>query len=136
MAPTGGASDGALQTGGGPHTMPIQVANVKDVATIALTITYDPAVISGPTVTQGSFMMQGGAMVTFVPSVNAAAGRIDIALSRPASRPGASGSGLLAAISFTAGSPGVSTFTVSGVATTSSGQSIALQFAPARVTVR
>jgi hypothetical protein len=128
--------EGGLPSGGGPHTIPIQIADISDAATIALSISYDPAIIRAPTVTQGSFMMQGGAMVTFVPSVNPSAGRIDIAISRPTARAGAFGTGLLAALSFTAGSPGTTEFTLTGVASTPAGQSIPLQFAPARVTVR
>lgn len=136
VVPPAAGPEGSLPAGGGPFTMPIQIADAADVATIALSITYDPAVVRAPTVTQGSFMMMGGVMVTFVPSVNAAAGRIDIALSRPSARTGASGSGLLAAISFTAGAAGSTEFTVTGVATTPAGQSIPMQFAPARVAVR
>jgi hypothetical protein len=80
-------------------------------------------------------MMQGGVMVTFVPSVSTP-GRIDIALSRPTARRGVTGSGLLAAISFKAGSAGTSDLVVSGVASTASGQAIPLQFTPARIAVR
>jgi general secretion pathway protein D len=125
----------ALPAGGGPFTVPIQIADATDVATIALSITYDPNVVTAPTVTQGSFMMQGGVMVTFVPSVSTP-GRIDIALSRPTARRGVTGSGLLAAISFKAGSAGTSDLVVSGVASTASGQAIPLQFTPARIAVR
>jgi general secretion pathway protein D len=132
VAPSGGA---ALPAGGGPFTVPIQIADASDVATIALSITYDPAVVTTPTVTQGSFMMQGGVMVTFVPSVSTP-GRIDIALSRPTARRGATGSGLLAAIAFKAGSAGATDLVVSGVANTTSGQAIPLQFAPAHIAVR
>jgi general secretion pathway protein D len=128
-------SGDALPAGGGPFTVPIQIADADDVATIALSITYDPAVVTAPTVTQGSFMMQGGVTVTFVPSVSTP-GRIDVALSRPTARRGASGAGLLAAISFKAGSAGTSDLTVSGVASTASGQTIPLQFTPARIAVR
>lgn len=136
LVPPAAGPGGALPAGGGPFTMPIQIADAADVATIALSITYDPAVVRAPTVTQGSFMMQGGVMVTFVPSINAAAGRIDIALSRPSARTGATGGGLLAAISFTAGTAGSAEFTVTGVATTPAGQAIPMQFAPAKVAVR
>jgi general secretion pathway protein D len=136
LVPPATGPEGSLPAGGGPFTVPIQIADAADVATIALSITYDPTVVRAPTVTQGSFMMQGGVMVTFVPSVNAAAGRIDIALSRPSARTGASGSGLLAAISFTAGTAGMTEFTVTGVATTPAGQSLPMQFAPAKVAVR
>ncbi|MEO8483377.1 MAG: secretin N-terminal domain-containing protein [Acidobacteriota bacterium] len=136
LAPPAAGPEGSLPSGGGPFTMPIQIADAADVATIALSITYDPAIVRAPTVTQGSFMMQGGVMVTFVPSINPSSGRIDIALSRPSARTGASGSGLLAAISFTAGTAGTTEFTVTGVATTPAGQSIPVQFTPARVAVR
>lgn len=128
-------SGDALPAGGGPFTVPIQIADATDVATVALSITYDPNVVTAPTVTQGSFMMQGGVMVTFVPSVSTP-GRIDIALSRPTARRGVTGSGLLAAISFKAGSPGTSDLVVSGVASTASGQAVPLQFTPARIAVR
>ena len=136
LAPPASGPDGSLPTGGGPFTIPIQIADAADVATIALSITYDPAIVRAPTVTQGSFMMQGGVMVTFVPSVNASAGRIDVALSRPSARTGASGAGILAAISFTAGSAGTTEFTVTGIATTPAGQAIPVQFAPSRIAVR
>jgi general secretion pathway protein D len=132
VAPGGGES---LPAGGGPFTVPIQIAGATDVTTIALSITYDPAIVTAPTVTQGSFMMQGGATVTFVPSVSTP-GRIDIALSRPTARVGVSGSGLLAAIVFKAGSAGTTDLVVSGVANTASGQTIPLQFAPAHIAVR
>jgi general secretion pathway protein D len=128
-------SGDALPAGGGPFTVPIQIADATDIATIALSVTYDPNVVTAPTVTQGSFMMQGGVMVTFVPSVSTP-GRIDIALSRPTARRGATGSGLLAAISFKAGSAGTSDLVVSGVASTASGQAVPLQFTPARIAVR
>ncbi len=125
----------ALPAGGGPFTVPIQIADGSDVATIALSITYDPAVVTAPTVTQGSFMMQGGVTVTFVPSTTTP-GRIDIALSRPTARRGATGAGLLAAISFKAGSAGATDLVISGVANTTSGQAIPLQFTPAHIAVR
>ncbi|MEO7890161.1 MAG: cohesin domain-containing protein [Vicinamibacterales bacterium] len=128
--------DGAVPAGGGPYTMPIQIADVSNVATVSLTITYNPAVMTSPQVGQGSFMMQGGISPTFVPAVNAAAGRIDMAFSRPPSQAGASGTGVLGAISFMSGMPGTSDVTISGVATTTTGQTIPLQFTPARVVVR
>jgi hypothetical protein len=68
--------------------------------------------------------------------VDAAAGRIDIVLSRPPGQTGASQSGLLAAISFTAGQAGTTDIGLSGVATSSSGQPVELSFAPVQVTVK
>jgi hypothetical protein len=52
------------------------------------------------------------------------------------SGPGASGDGLLAAIAFRAGDAGSTEIRVTGVGTTSKGQSIPLQFGTTRVTVR
>jgi hypothetical protein len=81
-------------------------------------------------------MMQGGVVPTFVPRVDAAAGRIDIVLSRPPGQAGASQAGLLAAISFTAGQAGTTDIGLSGVATSSSGQPVELAFTPVQVTVK
>jgi general secretion pathway protein D len=134
-APASGA-DGALPAGGGPHTMPIQIVGAADIATLSLTISYDPSVVRTPTVTQGSFMAQGGTSSSFAPGIDATSGRIDLAFTRPPTGPGASGSGLLAAISFVAGQAGTTDIRVTGVATTSAGQSLPIEFAPARVTVR
>jgi hypothetical protein len=135
VAPSPGPT-GTLQAGGGPYAVPIQIAGATNVGTVSLTITYDPAVLTTPTVTQGSFMMQGGLSPTFVPKVDAAAGRIDLVLSRPSGQAGASGSGLLGAVTFVAGSAGTAEITVTGVATSNTGQSVPLQFTPARVVVK
>jgi general secretion pathway protein D len=135
VAPSPGPT-GTLQAGGGPYAVPIQIAGATNIGTISLTISYDPAVLTTPTVTQGSFMSQGGMSPTFVPKVDAAAGRIDFVLSRPSGQTGASGSGLLGAVTFVAGSAGTAEITITGVATSSTGQSIPLQFAPARVVVK
>jgi general secretion pathway protein D len=135
VAPSPGPT-GTLQAGGGPYAVPIQIAGATNIGTISLTISYDPAVLTTPTVTQGSFMSQGGMSPTFVPKVDAAAGRIDFVLSRPSGQTGASGSGLLGAVTFVAGSAGTAEITITGVATSSTGQSVPLQFAPARVVVK
>ncbi len=135
VAPSPGPT-GTLQAGGGPYAVPIQIAGATNVGTISLTISYDPTVLTTPTVTQGSFMMQGGISPTFVPKVDAAAGRIDLVLSRPSGQTGASGSGLLGAVTFVAGTAGTGEITITGVATSSTGQSVPLQFMPARVVVK
>jgi general secretion pathway protein D len=135
VAPSPGPG-GTLQAGGGPYAVPIQVSGMADVGTLSLTITYDPTVLTTPTVTQGSFMMQGGISPTFMPKVDTAAGRIDLVFSRPGGQAGASGSGVLGAVAFVGGAPGTGEITITGVATSSKGQSIPLQFTPARVTVK
>lgn len=135
LAPSTGPN-GTLLAGGGPHTMPIQIVGATDLATLSLTISYDPSVLQAPTVTPGSFMGQGGVQSTFVPGIDGATGRIDLAFARPTSGPGATGTGLLAAIAFRAGDPGTTEIRITGVGTTSKGQSVPLQFSTGRVTVR
>jgi hypothetical protein len=127
---------GALLAGGGPHTMPIQIIGVADLATLSLTITYDPTVVKEPSVTAGSFMGQGGAESTLVPGIDPAAGRIDLAFTRPTNGRGATGNGLLAAIAFRAGDAGSTDVRITGVGTTSRGESVPLVFGLARITVR
>lgn len=136
LSPPSAGPTGALLAGGGPHTMPIQIADATDLSTLSLTITYDPAVVRTPTVTPGSFMAQGGVASSFVPSIDATAGRIDLVFSRPGTGRGAAGAGLLAAVAFVAGEAGSTDIRITGVGTTSAGQTVPLQFTPARVTVR
>jgi hypothetical protein len=134
-APTAGP-DGALLSGGGPHTVPITISGAPPLAGLALTITYNPLAMQAPTVTAGSFMQQGGVTPTFAPSVDAAAGRIDLVFVRPAGQPTAASSGLLGAIAFTAGNPGITDVTITGVATSAAGQSVSVEFTPIRLIVK
>jgi hypothetical protein len=116
--------------------MPITIANAPQIVSMTLSITYDPAVMKVQTATPGSFMSQGGVTPTFVPRVDAAGGRVDLVWSRPASQPGAGNSGLLGALAFTTAAAGTANLTVSGVATGVNGQSITLDFSPARIVVK
>ena len=127
-----------FQVGGGPYPAPITISDVTQLSTVTVTITYDPAVLRATTVTQGTFMSQGGVAPTFAPKIDEASGRVDIAISRGADKPGASviGSQLLAAIVFQAVGPGSAQINISGVATDAAGQPIQLQTVPARVTVK
>jgi hypothetical protein len=128
--------DGTLQAGSGPFTVPITIANAPAIGSLTLTLTYDPAVVRNPVVTQGSFMMQGGVAATFVPRVDPAAGRIDLAISRPPGQVGASLGGLVAAVAFTAGKAGATDLTITGVATSPAGQTVPLDFGSARIVVK
>ena len=128
--------DGTLQAGGGPYTMPITISGAGQLSSISLSITFDPNVVKMPSVTQGSFMMQGGAQTTFVPRVDAAGGRIDLAISRPAAQTGAVSAGLLAAIAFMGGSAGSTDVAITGVATSTTGQTIPLDFTNVHLTVK
>jgi general secretion pathway protein D len=121
---------------GGPYTMPISINNASRVSVLSLSISYNPAVLKVRTVRDGAFMRQGGIAATFAPRIDAAAGRVDIAVSRTGDQTGASGGGLIAALIFDAVAPGSSQITVSGVANTPDGTPVTLNFSPVTVTVR
>ena len=116
--------------------MPISVANASRVSTVTLSISFNPAVLRVRTIQEGSFMRQGGVAVAFSQQVDAATGRIDIALSRTSDQAGASGSGLIAAVLFEPVAAGVSGLSMSGLATTPQGAPVPLAFSPVSVTVR
>ena len=121
---------------GGPYTVPVSINNASRVSTLTLTVTYNPNVLRVRTVQDGTFMRQGGVVATFTPRIDAAAGRVDIVVTRTPDQTGASGAGLLAALIFDAVGPGGSVIQVSGVANTPEGTPIPLAFSPVTVTVR
>ena len=124
------------RVGAGPYMVPIYVSGVSRVATMTLTLTFNPAVLRVRTIQEGGFLRQGGINVVFTPNTDAATGRLDLAFVRTGDAVGASGTGLLAGINFDAIAPGSSTLTVSGVATSPTGATIPIQFVPATVVVR
>jgi general secretion pathway protein D len=128
--------DGTLAAGGGPHTVPITISGAPPLSALTLTISYNPAVLRTPTVTQGSFMQQGAVVPTFAPQVDAATGRIDLAFVRPAGQPTSTPAGLVGAIAFVAGDPGMSDLTITGLATSATGQTVPLEFTPIRLIVK
>jgi general secretion pathway protein D len=134
-APTPSA-DGTLSAGGGPHTVPITISGAPPLTALTLTITYNPLVLRTPTVTQGSFMSQGGAVPTFAPQVDTNAGRIDLAFVRPQGQATLSATGLIGAIAFVGGAPGMTDVTITGIATGASGQTVALEFSNIRLVVK
>lgn len=79
-------------------------------------------------------MAQGGVTPAFVPRIDN--GRIDIAIARPPGQSGATNDGVLAAISFTAGSSGASEMTITGVATSVSGQAVPVEFTATRLVIK
>ena len=121
---------------GGPYTVPVSINNASRVSTITLTVTFNPNVLRVRTVQEGTFMRQGSITATFTPRIDAAAGRVDIAITRAADQTGASGSGLLAALMFDAVGAGNSLIQVSGMATGPDGSAVPVQFNAASVTVR
>jgi general secretion pathway protein D len=125
-----------FRTAGGPYTVPLSVSNASRLSTITLSVTFNPAVLRVRSVQEGTFMRQGGVTAMFTPRIDAATGRVDIAVTRSGDQAGASGSGLIGALLFDAIGPGNSLIQVSGVASTPEGTALPLQFAPASVTVR
>jgi len=127
---------GQPQVGGGPYTWPIQITDATQVGSIRMTITYNPAVLKARTVTQGSFMTNGGVTTTFTPQINEAAGRIDILIGRPAGAPGVSGAGLLGAVVFDTVAAGPANITMTVTALTPNAQPIQTIAPPVAVIVR
>ena len=121
---------GEFQMGGAPYSVPLSIANVSQLATVTVTVTYDPAILKAEAVVQGSFMQQGGVTPTFTPKIDAAAGRVDIVVTRGVDQPGANGTGPLAGIMFKGVASGTSKITVVGVAMTPGGQAIPVQAGP------
>jgi hypothetical protein len=116
--------------------VPLSINNAVRVSVITLSVTYNPAVLRVRTVTDGTFMRQGGVTASFTPRPDANAGRVDIAIARAGDQTGASGTGLLAALLFDAIAPGNTQITVTGVANGPDGSPLALTFSPVSVTVR
>jgi len=125
-----------FRVAGGPYTVPVSINNAARVSVVTLTVTFNPNVLRVRTATDGTFMHQGGIVTTFTPRIDAATGRVDIAITRTADQSGASGAGLLAALIIDAVGPGGSMISVSGVANTPEGAPVPLQFSPVTVTVR
>jgi general secretion pathway protein D len=125
--------EGGMRVGGGPYTVPVSVANARELSTVSLTLTFDPALLRVRSVQEGSFMRAGGGNATFTHQPSP--GRIDLTVARSADLVGASGSGVLGAVLFDPIAPGSATLTLSGVATNPSGVPIGLQFAPVVVSI-
>ncbi len=125
-----------FRVAGGPYTVPVSINNASRLSVMTLTVTYNPNVLRVRPPQDGTFMRQGGVATTFTPRIDAATGRVDVAITRTADQAGASGSGLLMALVFDAVGPGGSVIQVSGVASTPEGAPINMQFTPVTVTVR
>lgn len=125
-----------MRVGSGPYTVPISIANASRLSTLTLSITYNPALIRVRNVQEGTFMRQGGITPVFNSQVDEKSGRIDIVITRPGDKTGASTSGLLAALLIEPLTAGTGTLSVSGSAAIPGGTAAALQFLPAGVTVR
>lgn len=124
------------QMGGQPYTVPLTVTNASQMSSLTLTVTYNPAVIRATVVNEGNVMRADGATTTFVPKIDPSTGRIDLAVTRPGDKVGATGAGLLASIVFEAIGPGQSQIALAGVGMNAAGQQVPLQLVPATITVK
>jgi len=125
-----------MRVGSGPYTIPISIANATRVSTLTLSITYNPALIRVRNVQEGTFMRQGGMAPAFSSQIDEKSGRIDIVVTRPGDKTGASTAGLLAALLVEPVTAGTGSLGLSGSATVPGGGPAALQFLPAGITVR
>jgi hypothetical protein len=118
-----------FRVGGGPYTVPVSITGASLISGVSLTLTFNPGALRVRAVQEGSFMRTGGVAAQFTQQVDAAAGRIDIAVMRTGDATGVAGTGLLAAILFDAVGGGAANLTVTGTATGPRGTSVPLQFA-------
>lgn len=116
--------------------MPLSVTGASRLSLVSVSVSFNPAVLRVRSVTEGSFLRQGGASVTFNQQADPTAGRVDISMARGGDVVGASGTGLLAAIVFDAIAPGTANMAVNGVATAPDGRAVPVSFSPASVTVK
>ena len=126
-----------FRVGGGPYTVPISVTNASQLSSVAITVTYNPSAVRVRTVQEGTFMRAGGVAAAFTQQADAAAGRVDIAISRSGDVTGVAGTGMLAALLFEAIGPGAANLAVTATASGPGGTPVVLQYAPLQpVTVR
>lgn len=125
-----------MRVGSGPYTIPISIAGASRLSTLTVSITYNPALIRVRSVQEGTFMRQGGIVPAFSSQNDDKSGRIDIVVTRPGDKTGASTAGLLAAILVEPIVAGTGSLSLTGSATVPGGGPAALQFMPAGITVR
>ena len=125
-----------MRVAGGPYTVPVFISGANRVSTITVTVGFNPATLRVRTISEGSFLRQGGVPAAFTNKVDATIGRIDLTFVRTGDALGASGSGLLATILFDAVGTGTSQLNVNGVAADPKGSTLPIQFIPATVVVR
>ena len=81
-------------------------------------------------------MRQGGVTPAFTSQIDEKSGRVDIVITRPGDKTGASSAGLLAALLLEPVAAGTGSLSVTGSASVPCGTSAQLQFLPAGITVR
>ena len=124
-----------MRVGSGPYTVPISISGASRLSAVTISITFNPGLVRVRTISEGTFMRQGNITPTFTQQVDAAAGRIDIAIVRPGDQLGASTAGLLAAVVFEPVAAGTGSLTITGAATHAGGGSAPIEFQPAGIVV-
>ena len=119
-----------FRAGGGPYTVPLSIVSGSRLSTVSLTVTFNPAVLRVRAVQEGTFMRTGGLAATFTQQVDAATGRVDIAIVRPGDTTGVAGTGLLAALVMDAVAAGSANLTITASGSAPDGMPLSLQFAP------
>jgi hypothetical protein len=125
-----------MRVGSGPYTVPVSLSGAAQFTGLTMTISYNPALLRVRSVSEGTFMRQGNVTPTFTQQVDAAAGRIDIAIVRANDAVGVTTSGLIAAVLFEPVTAGASTLTITGSATRVGGGAAVLTGSPAGVVIR
>ncbi|HEX6161754.1 MAG TPA: cohesin domain-containing protein, partial [Vicinamibacterales bacterium] len=125
-----------MRVGSGPYTIPISIAAATRISTLTLSITYNPALVRVRNVQEGTFMRQGGATPAFSSQVDEKSGRIDIVITRPGDKTGASAAGLVAALLVEPLTAGTGALSLSGSASVPGGAAAALQLLPVGITIR
>ena len=110
-----------FRVGGGPYTVPISITGASRVGGLSVTVTYNPAALRVRGVQEGTFMRAGGTPAAFTQQLDAASGRLDVAVLRPGATTGA-------AVLFEAIGPGPVDLTVTGSGTAPDGERLSLQF--------
>jgi hypothetical protein len=108
--------------------VPISISGASQLSSVTLTITFNPTALRVRAVQEGSFLRTGGVQATFTQQVDAATGRVDMAIVRTGDQTGVAGTGLLAAILFDAVGGGSANLTVTGSAAGPRGTPVSLQF--------
>ena len=125
-----------IAVGSGGYTVPIMVSGAEEIATLSLSLEFDPEVLRVSSVREGNFAHQTGGHMVFAKDVDVVAGRIDLALTRLEQSSDGESSGLIAAVVFEPISQGESVVSPSGLGLTSSGVPLALSFEPTMISVR
>ncbi|MFI5303288.1 MAG: secretin N-terminal domain-containing protein [Nitrospiria bacterium] len=76
------------------------VNNVKDITEVNVSFSYDPSLLDLKHATEGGFLKSDGKQTSFVASVNAASGQVNIRLLRVGDGEGVNGNGTIATLTF------------------------------------